>query len=858
MGDDDDAAAPRRKRPRVGELGRLAEIVMVLSAMGEMRGGRDPSDAERAMAAEAAERLVRVCGGDGIRPKDLFSADAVRVLVEDLGLNRGRDYAAGFRPPPKVSIAEKLTLTKKKMEESKEITAHSSINSSQPLQVGFGALSDNHGSTLHGTPKYLQQSSMPLSSGGFQTVSPLVNVPGHISATSSFKQSQFSEAQPAVASIKASSNSSLLPSPHAETTNLRLDARVNGMHHMTQAVQGNTADYLPNAANSTIQSTSSAVNNLGQAYNLPGHVQVNSDDIYAVNAAQSSHQVVGNPHALNSEVQGAPSNLLIGNQPSQGLTFVHGPSFFTNHGDIAKSVQKILQPKVFDHPDWIPPSSDYTNKPINCQICKIAVMDVESLLVCDNCEKGTHLKCLQSYNNKGIPKAEWHCPRCLMSSNGKPLPPKYGRVTRSSIPAKASSSSAVAHHSSEKKAENPDTKVSQQKIVANGNSGLLHPVHSSSTGSDHSESNPDSKVIGGGETKGFSSTVGGKKCEEIHTLPASHSDIKERDMATTPQIKSESRDIVVKNTGSSAHDMQIHHQKMKLEHSSSEQPHESLVETTNQSQLSSDSKLDKETAVLGVEASTCQLQESSMPITDESKEPLELEASAQCKAVHDIQLEDSGNFQAAQNGKLGTNESIEDSQLKETSEPRASSDNTLDERNNAPATSNGDLTVANRLRDCGQTSPESSIGDWVGNIIETSEQKNFYQSCRVNGVVHKLQDYVLVSSTSHRFPPSKLQTLWEDKKSGSKWASVSSYHFPEEAASQPSTPENDEVYAANNESTIPISSICGPCDVLPEDKFREESTRRALLKDKDSGLHPFFMCRWKYDESNGTFESLTD
>jgi hypothetical protein len=94
---------------------RVAEIVMVLAAAGEVRGGREPTAAERALAAEARERLAAAVAEGAARPKDLFPGEAVRAVVEDLGLNRARDPAAmGFRPP-KASIADRLMLTKRKV-----------------------------------------------------------------------------------------------------------------------------------------------------------------------------------------------------------------------------------------------------------------------------------------------------------------------------------------------------------------------------------------------------------------------------------------------------------------------------------------------------------------------------------------------------------------------------------------------------------------------------------------------------------------------------------------------------------------------------------------------------------------------
>ncbi|PKU62145.1 hypothetical protein MA16_Dca027290 [Dendrobium catenatum] len=83
---------------------------MVLLAMVEMRAGKGPTAAEKALAAEARERFARLC--EEVRPKDLFSSEAVRVMVKDLGLNRSRDPVLAFRP--KMSIADRVQQTKKK------------------------------------------------------------------------------------------------------------------------------------------------------------------------------------------------------------------------------------------------------------------------------------------------------------------------------------------------------------------------------------------------------------------------------------------------------------------------------------------------------------------------------------------------------------------------------------------------------------------------------------------------------------------------------------------------------------------------------------------------------------------------
>jgi hypothetical protein len=109
----------QKRRRGDGELGRVAEIVMVLAAAGEARGGRAPTAAERALAADALGALAAVVGGEVevelLRPRELFTTEAVRALVQDLGLTRTRDPAAvGFRPR-KASIAERVLLTKRKV-----------------------------------------------------------------------------------------------------------------------------------------------------------------------------------------------------------------------------------------------------------------------------------------------------------------------------------------------------------------------------------------------------------------------------------------------------------------------------------------------------------------------------------------------------------------------------------------------------------------------------------------------------------------------------------------------------------------------------------------------------------------------
>ncbi|KAL0899571.1 hypothetical protein Bca101_083532 [Brassica carinata] len=142
------------------------------------------------------------------------------------------------------------------------------------------------------------------------------------------------------------------------------------------------------------------------------------------------------------------------NQPMQGVHYGHTSSFQNNHSEIAKIIHNVLHPPVKQYPVWNPPSRDYMNRAMTCQMCEVTINEVETLLICDACEKAYHLKCLQANNLKGVPKSEWHCSKCVHASNGKPFPPKYGHAVTTAT---------------SKKVGSMDTKVYLQKpIVTTG------------------------------------------------------------------------------------------------------------------------------------------------------------------------------------------------------------------------------------------------------------------------------------------------------------------------------------------------------------------------------------------------------
>ena len=100
-----------------GGLKRVADIVLVLSAMGKMRGGgRNPIAAETALMAEARETLAEMC--EEMAPKDIVGREAIGNVIEELGLNsKLKEQRLEFRGMG-MSIAEKVLFAKMKVKKS--------------------------------------------------------------------------------------------------------------------------------------------------------------------------------------------------------------------------------------------------------------------------------------------------------------------------------------------------------------------------------------------------------------------------------------------------------------------------------------------------------------------------------------------------------------------------------------------------------------------------------------------------------------------------------------------------------------------------------------------------------------------
>jgi hypothetical protein len=202
-----------------------------------------------------------------------------------------------------------------------------------------------------------------------------------------------------------------------------------------------------------------------------GHLNKSLHDTSArpnLNAVANTNQVIRSQDPKVATIQAVTGNPVMGQHATQGTAPVTAKPTFANHNAIAKNVQHVLQQPA-NHTSWTPPSTEYMHARLDCQICKVAIMDANSLLVCDACERGAHLKCLQHYGNKGVPIADWHCPTCVAQSKGKPLPPKYGKVTRTVVASQAGPPGGGTQLSVQGAGENMIAKENHQKVATSGN-----------------------------------------------------------------------------------------------------------------------------------------------------------------------------------------------------------------------------------------------------------------------------------------------------------------------------------------------------------------------------------------------------
>ncbi|KAA8527017.1 hypothetical protein F0562_008754 [Nyssa sinensis] len=539
------------------------------------------------------------------------------------------------------------------------------------------------------------------------------------------------------------------------------DQMVLLMHHKFKQI---LPEITPQAKTPTwvVQPQSASSAKIGSDNKVAAHNSIKVEGTADLSTSRVAPHVTTSKPFISQTTSGNLQNI---HQHSQGMNFVQAPSLSNSHNEIGKIVQKVLQPQLPEHLTWTPPSRDYMNKALTCQLCKLTINEVESVLVCDACEKGSHLKCLQFQNQKGIPRGEWHCVKCLTLSNGKPLPPKYGRVMRNISAPKVSSSTPAVQSSPDKKVGSLDEKIHRQKIMANGNSCLQRICSNNVT-----------------ETSSITSVS-----------PAGSS----VDRSCEKKLVSESK---VQPPAKSSETIIIALDHLQASHNVQDNDPTGLP---NSAEIPVRHCFDNNLMVKDSEKSS-------------SRETLDCDPNCEIK-------QDELGVARANPVEAGTSVGAREW-------ARSSSD---------------------RLR----------CVDWIGDVLQVVDEKTYYQSCCINGIVYKVQDHALFCSNNDKLVPSKLQAMWEDGKTRSKWVTINRCYFPgdlPEVVGRPCTPESNEVYESNHASTMMAGLIQGPCEVLPPGKFVEESERRIRLgTGTNDGLWPLFLCKWFYDKSKGLFRDVS-
>ncbi|KAM7251501.1 hypothetical protein ACFE04_023384 [Oxalis oulophora] len=504
------------------------------------------------------------------------------------------------------------------------------------------------------------------------------------------------------------------------------------------------------------------------------------------------------------------------NQSLQG-----GMNFAQAPGDnIAKLVQKVLQPKLPQNPTWTPPSREYMNRPITCQTCGITINDVESVLICDACEKGFHMKCIP--NLKGIPRGvEWHCMRCLSLNNGKPFHTKYGRVMRSTNALKVPSNNTTVQPPPDKKVEASDSKVNQHKVMSKESSGLQTTI-----GSDSNSNIADSSIVQGNDR-----TINGKDKNQPPSETHAHD--------STQPLGPTSSSLIGSSSGISAELNQISESTAVGDIRPSENTQSIQIGVLNSAELKQEPDNSDIPPGTGDLTKPVQMNQISELTANKAFETKVQPPSTPTTPV--VSKQPSENAQYTQTGLPNSAEVPDDN-----SDNLASKPDIVQEEHIAQG------TPVETSEDIGEAEKHTlSDGpckvEWIGDEFQVVDEKKIYRSCSIDGVTYKVSDHALFRLSHDKLIPFKLQGMWEDCKTSSKWVIVKRCYFPgdlPDSVAQPSKPENNEVYESINDCTLMADLIQCTCEVVPPSKFEEASEKQTQLgPESNQGGHPVFLCK---------------
>ncbi|KAG6634672.1 hypothetical protein CIPAW_12G133900 [Carya illinoinensis] len=483
----------------------------------------------------------------------------------------------------------------------------------------------------------------------------------------------------------------------------------------------------------SIQTQSASVAKSGQEYRLSNLTSAKAEGTIDASTSQVPTQTARDQSSRPFITQTAPVDLPSIHQAVQGMSFVQSPSPGNSHNEIAKLIQKLLQPQHPEHPKWTPPSRDYLNKALTCQMCQLTINEVDNVLICDACEEGYHLKCLQP-NQNGIPRNEWHCMGCLALTQGKPLPPKYGRVMRSSMN-QPNLSSDIA------------MKVNQLKMTANGSSGLWSPAHAGTADTNYVDSASDIKIPDARENQGNNSASSIKNVDE-KPFAGVHTNIPLKPLSVGSSSV---------NSIQNAKDCEL----------------STREERSFEEEIDPPAKVSEKVGNNPYH---------SLPSHNSHVDWRDLSNCAESHVRENI--DHSYGYDAKQ-----------DDQLVSQANP-----------------SGGLQTFMGAIEHSGSPSDGLCGAEWIGNVVQVLDEKSFYPSCRVSGIILCGRMAKLVQSG----------------------VIVTRCYFPcdlPENVGHPCSPESNEVYESNLESTIMAILIQGPCEVLPPPSLAEK-------------VQPVFLCEY--------------
>ncbi|GAB2279853.1 hypothetical protein Dimus_014491 [Dionaea muscipula] len=822
-GDGDGLDGFRRKKMRNGEgvsvgagekeMKRVAEIVLVLSAMGRMRGGKEPTDVEKVMMAEAREKVVALC--EEMAPKDIMPMEAFGGVIEDLGINKLKDVRLGFLPP-RLSIAEKMELAKRRITESKALAAQATSHPTQRLQTAGVTAADNCGAT---TNFHVFPSNRPRSMPAPTAAMPGGHVPSTTPAAMGF-HSRSNEIKPSMVSpglAKSNVGRDLTPAvpSRVESAHYRQDARPGPSFTRLVPVTSLAEQHSVKPIISPSQPPSASLTNTGTKTRTPDHAHTKLEQVMNTSAPYMAPQAT-NVQTIKPVAQPTPASLPVVQHPVQGAQFVKTASIFNRHVEISKVVQKLLYHKLPERPSWTPPSRDYMTRALVCLMCKMIIGEVDGVLICDACEKGYHLKCLQSFSQTAFPRGEWHCHKCLSITSGKPFPPKYGRVTRNSNPPKAfSNPSAVQSSSSESKVEATDQVVSQPNVMSGNSdkrnlSSHLGTVAESVSNSQSPHDNEMSSALKKDDKP--DSELCSKDAAVVQGLTCASP-------PAQPVLKSESllnsEDTCKDAAGAKGM-------------TCASPPVGSPNDKPSQLVLKSDTLPCEEEQGAKAESNALVKSPSTTIVSDQM----------QGSGVQLGEQQDNSNGLHLPLEKSGTNETIDSTPILDPQE----------KHQDAPQENHvGIVEFRRELSPSRESEDKSQDAEWIGDIHSVDDEKEFYQSCSISGVLYNIQDYALFQLGSEKLVPSKIQAMWEDRQTSSRWVNVNRCYFPTDLPDSvgcPCAPENNEVYESNHDMTLNASSIQGPCEVVAPYKFGDNNRQSNHGTRVQNGQQPMFICKY--------------